>query len=55
MDAAEQTKNFTDITYGCMDGGTRIVDKAEHKKIVEYATDILKISEKVKTANDSMR
>lgn len=48
-------ENFTDIRYGCIGGGTRIVDKTEHKKIVEYATAILEIWEKVKTANDSTR
>ena len=46
-------ENFTDVRYGCIGGGMRIVDNAEHKKIIEYATAILEIWEKVKTANDS--
>ncbi|MDP3710631.1 MAG: hypothetical protein Q8R29_02805 [bacterium] len=45
-------ENFTDIRYGCIGGGMRIVDKEEHKKILEYTTVILEIWEKVKTAND---
>ena len=48
-------ENFTDVRYGCIGGGMRIVDKDEHKKILEYTTAILKIWEKVKTANDSTR
>ena len=48
-------ENFTDIRYGCIGGGMRIIDMEEHKKIVEYATAILEIWEKVKTANDSTR
>lgn len=48
-------ENFTDIRYGCIGGGMRIVDQAEHKKIIEHATAILEIWEKVKTANDSAR
>lgn len=46
-------ENFTDIRYGCIGGGMRIVDKAEHKKIIEYTTGILEIWEKVKISNDS--
>ena len=48
-------ENFTDIRYGCIGGGMRIVDNAEHKKIIEYATAILEIWEKVKISNDSTR
>ena len=46
-------ENFTDIRYGCIGGGMRIVDNSEHKKIVEYATAILEVWEKVKTSNDN--
>lgn len=48
-------ENFTDIRYGCIGGGMRIVDRAEHEKILEYTTVILEISEKINTANDSTR
>lgn len=48
-------ENFTDIRYGYIGGGMRIVDKAEHKKILEYTTAILEILEKVKISNDSMQ
>lgn len=48
-------ENFTDIRYGCMGGGMRIVDTEEHAKILEYTAAILEIWEKIKTANDSMR
>ncbi len=48
-------EHFTDIRYGCIGGGMRIVDNAEHKKILEYTTAILKICEKINTANDNTR
>ncbi|MFA5838741.1 MAG: hypothetical protein WC849_02285 [Candidatus Paceibacterota bacterium] len=48
-------ENFTDIRYGCIGGGMRIVDNEEHKKIIDYTTVILEIWKKVKTANDSTR
>ena len=46
-------EHFTDIRYGCIGGGMRIVDKAEHEKIIEYTKIILEISEKINAANDS--
>ena len=48
-------EHFTDIRYGCIGGGCRIVDKDEHKKILEYATTILEVWGKVQIANDSTR
>ncbi len=48
-------EHFTDIRYGCIGGGMRIVDKAEHKKILEYTTGILEICEKINTSNDSTK
>gem|GEM_PF-3544193 len=50
-------EHFTDIRYGCgcIEGGMRIVDEEEHKKILEYTTAILEILEKVKTANDHIQ
>jgi hypothetical protein len=48
-------ENFTDIRYGCIGGGMRIVDEEEHEKILEYITAILEIWEKVKTNNDNTR
>lgn len=48
-------ENFTDIRYGCMGGGMRIVDRNEHEKILVHATAMLEIWEKVKIANDMTR
>jgi len=54
-DRKVRIEHFTDIRYGCMGGGMRIVDREEHKKILEYTTIILEICEKIRIANDSTR
>jgi len=48
-------EHFTDIRYSCMGGGMRMVEKEEHKRILEYTVPILEISEKINTANDNTR
>lgn len=50
-DMKVRVEHFTDIRYGCMGGGGRIVDMEEHKKILGYATAILKVSEKIEILN----
>ena len=48
-------ENFTDIRYGCIGGGMRIVYKDEHKKILEDTTAILEICEKIRIVNDKIQ